>query len=75
MVDRKNEIDLKNSLDILKGMNVRKCDICKKEIKYENSVRAAVEYISKEFCLECGKPVLNFLRKYKFIDKNNKEIK
>ena len=56
-------------------MNIRKCDICNKDIKYENSARATVNYIDKEFCLDCGKPVLNFLKKHKFINKNNEKIK
>lgn len=56
-------------------MNVRKCDICEKEIEYEKSTRVAVGYVDKEFCLKCGLPVLNFLKKNKFIDKNNEKIK
>ena len=56
-------------------MRVRKCDICEIEIEYENSARASVEYIDKEFCLACGKPILDFLKKHKFINSNNEKIK
>ena len=46
-------------------MNVRKCDICKKTIE-GNPVRAGADFFSdKDFCLKCGKPVLNFLNKIK----------
>ncbi|HUD44043.1 MAG TPA: hypothetical protein VMR41_00715 [Patescibacteria group bacterium] len=55
-------------------MNVRKCDICKKGIKGD-PVRAGMGYfVGNDFCLECGKPILYFLKKHKIIeeDKNKK---
>ncbi|MEK7128144.1 MAG: hypothetical protein AAB933_01095 [Patescibacteria group bacterium] len=54
-------------------MNVRKCDICKKEIKMEDSVKAGVGYFAdKEFCSKCGKPILDFLKKRKLLDEDKK---
>ncbi|OGN09572.1 MAG: hypothetical protein A3J46_02320 [Candidatus Yanofskybacteria bacterium RIFCSPHIGHO2_02_FULL_41_11] len=51
-------------------MLVTKCDICKKEIEKE-AVFASVgsSFLSNHqaFCLNCGKPLVNFLRK---INKN-----
>jgi len=49
-----------------------KCDKCNKIIEYEQSVSVNVEnhttetmdrYIRKEFCVECAKPVIAFLKK------------
>ncbi len=52
---------------ILLGMNVKKCDICKKKLKDE-PVRAGMGYfVGNDFCLKCGKPVLDFLEKHKLI--------
>ena len=62
----------KISFVILKGMNVKKCDICKKKLKGD-PVKAGVGYFGREdFCLSCGKPILDFLKKHKFISKDNK---
>ena len=48
-------------------MNVHKCDICKKKVEMD-SVKAGVGYFAdKEFCLKCGKPILDFLRKNKLL--------
>lgn len=57
-------------------MRVTKCDLCKKEIKGE-SVTAGVGFFPKaELCQKCGAPILNFLRRYKFIKaKENKKQK
>ncbi|OGZ78130.1 MAG: hypothetical protein A2528_02460 [Candidatus Staskawiczbacteria bacterium RIFOXYD2_FULL_37_9] len=58
-------------------MNVHKCDFCKKEIDKERII-AGTDYILRpavELCYDCGKPILNFLKKHKLIDKNNKQIK
>jgi hypothetical protein len=53
-------------------MNITKCDICKKKLN-EESVRASFGFFgAKDFCLFCGKPVLDFLKKHKFITKDNK---
>ncbi len=49
-------------------MLVTKCDICKKEIKKEAIFASIGGFLSNQaFCLNCGKPVLNFLKK---INKN-----
>jgi len=48
-------------------MNIHKCDICKKKVEMD-SVKAGVGYFSdKEFCLKCGKPIVDFLKKHKLI--------
>lgn len=53
-------------------MNLTKCDICRKSIKGD-PVKAGIGFFGREdFCLKCGKPVLDFLKKHKFINKNNK---
>ncbi|KKQ23479.1 MAG: hypothetical protein US35_C0004G0012 [Parcubacteria group bacterium GW2011_GWA2_37_10] len=57
-------------------MNVSKCDLCKKEIKGQPlTVGRGFFHDVKEICDDCGKPVLEFLRKNKFIkeEKNNKK--
>lgn len=55
-------------------MNITKCDICKKKLEGD-SVKAGVSlFCERDFCLDCGKPILDFLKKYKFIDKDNKKI-
>ena len=48
-------------------MYLTKCDICSKKIE-GNSVRAGVAFLgSKDFCLACGKPIINFLKKHKLL--------
>jgi hypothetical protein len=48
-------------------MNFTKCDICGKKIE-NNSVKAGIGFLgSKDFCLVCGKPVINFLKKHKLL--------
>lgn len=55
-------------------MNIQKCDICKKKLKGD-PVKAGVGYFGREdFCFKCGKPILDFLKKHKFINKDNKRI-
>lgn len=54
-------------------MNLTKCDICKKKIKGE-PVRASPDlFQDKHFCVDCGKPILNFLKKNKLINEKNKK--
>ncbi len=54
-------------------MNLTKCDICKKKIEGD-SVKAGIGiFREKDFCLKCGKPVLDFLKKYGFIPKEKKK--
>ena len=54
------------------------CDFCKKEISNAQRVIAGTDYALRpgvELCYDCGTPILEFLRKHKIIDKNNKQIK
>ena len=47
-------------------MLVTKCDICKKEIKNREHIVLAgtgSSFATNSFCLNCGKPVSNFLKK------------
>jgi len=54
-------------------MRVIKCDLCKKNIQGK-PVTAGVGLLSGvELCGKCGKPILIFLRKHKFIEKSEKE--
>ncbi|MFH1656522.1 MAG: hypothetical protein ABH956_01975 [Candidatus Nealsonbacteria bacterium] len=54
-------------------MRVIKCDLCKKNIKNQ-PVTAGIGYFTKaELCDKCGSPILNFLKKYEFMKKE--EIK
>jgi len=54
-------------------MRIRKCDICKKVIQEDQKeVIAGLGLLaSKEFCLNCGKPIINFLLNKKFIKKED----
>lgn len=55
-------------------MRVIKCDLCKKEIKdHTINIRFGL-YENVEFCNGYGSPVLDFLKKHKFI-KEEKIIK
>ncbi len=54
-------------------MNLTKCDICKKNIKGD-PVRAGFGmFKEKDFCVNCGKPIVDFLKKNKFINEEKKE--
>ncbi len=53
-------------------MRVTKCDLCKKEIK-ERPVNVRFGgYENAEFCEECCSPILEFLKKHKFIKDEKK---
>ncbi len=54
---------------ILKIMRITKCDICKKNISGEPVMAGASYFRNKEFCGKCGRPVLDFLIKHKFVEK------
>jgi len=59
-------------------MDTKRCDLCQKKISFEQRVVAGTGFSfspDAELCLECGEPVLKFLRKHKIIDKNNQKIK
>jgi hypothetical protein len=48
-------------------MIVKKCDICKKKIM-GSPVRAGADFFSdRDFCSKCGKPILDFLKKFNLI--------
>ena len=55
-------------------MYVIKCDLCKKKIKNEPIMAGVGLFPRIELCKKCGKPILNFLRKYKLIDKKAKKL-
>ena len=53
-------------------MNLTKCDICKKVIKGD-SVKAGIGFWGREdFCSKCGKPILDFLKKHKLLNEEEK---
>lgn len=57
-------------------MLVFKCDLCKKEIKDRKKlIKVGINF--PEFCLcsACGKPVLDFLKKNKLLEKTDIIIK
>jgi hypothetical protein len=59
-------------------MDIKKCDLCKKRISYRQRVIAGTNYGLRpaiELCYKCGAPILEFLKKHKVVDKNNKQIK
>lgn len=52
-------------------MIIRKCDICKKELKEQKDmVLAGCGWPFPEhlFCAACGKPVVSFLKKHKLLE-------
>lgn len=49
-------------------MNITKCDICKKEIDYKNTVNVRVGLYSRaEFCRGCAVSVVKIFKKHKFL--------
>ena len=53
-------------------MNISKCDICGKKLK-EKPVRAGMGYfVGNDFCLKCGRPILDFLKKHKLLNGEEK---
>lgn len=56
-------------------MFITKCDLCKKEIK-ERPVNVRFGgYENAEFCEECCSPILEFLKKHKFIKDEKIKVK
>ena len=54
-------------------MNVTKCDICGKKLTGK-PVRAGIGFFTgNDFCSKCAKPILNFLKKYKFLDEEKND--
>ncbi len=56
-------------------MNIRKCDICKKNLKSEPITAGVGLFRHKDFCLSCGKPILDFLKKHKLLEEEKDFIK
>jgi len=53
-------------------MRVIKCDLCKKKIEGE-PITAGIRLFPKaELCEKCGAPILKFLKRHKFIQKEEK---
>jgi len=49
-------------------MLIRKCDICKKEIKDRHEeIVAGIEWPTYSFCSRCGKPIIAFFKKHKLL--------
>jgi len=49
-------------------MRLSKCDVCKKEVEYEDMVNASVGLRSRaDFCKDCGVSVIKLLKKHKFL--------
>ncbi len=53
-------------------MTVTKCDICKKTIKRDASISLGVGFGAYDICLDCGKPLIEFMSKNKLL--NLKEL-
>ncbi|MDP3730949.1 MAG: hypothetical protein Q8R34_00410 [bacterium] len=57
-------------------MFVTKWDICKKEIKGEAVMASAAGFWSRySFCMKCGQPVTDFIKKYQNVISKNKNGK
>lgn len=57
-------------------MNIKKCDLCKKEIK-DNAESFNVRFPrfdTTDLCSTCALPILKFLKKNKIVDKEGKKI-
>jgi hypothetical protein len=49
-------------------MLIRKCDVCKKEIKKgDQEIVVMMGWHQFSFCAGCGRPILAFLRKRKLL--------
>jgi hypothetical protein len=49
-------------------MLIRKCDLCKKEIKNRREeIVAGIEWPTYSFCSRCGKSIIAFLKKSKLL--------
>ena len=54
-----------------------KCDLCNKTIKDDKYVLAGTNYFLKrlEVCYNCGEPVVEFLKKHKFLNDETSKTK
>ncbi|MFH0852753.1 MAG: hypothetical protein V1845_04110 [bacterium] len=50
-------------------MRIKKCDICKKQVKGEELSLSFIgeKFQSFEFCLKCSQPIMKFLKSKKLI--------
>lgn len=47
-------------------MLTRRCDLCKKKVDLDNSVKVGVHWFANiELCHDCGKTIISFLKKKK----------
>jgi len=60
-------------------MKIKKCDICKKQIKDDELslyLRTdGFKFESFEFCLKCSQPIIKFLKNKKIIKSTNEKRK
>lgn len=58
-------------------MDIKKCDLCKKEIKErKNSVYVRfASFESADLCEDCASPIYKFIKKNKLSGEPKKEIK
>ncbi|MFH1129304.1 MAG: hypothetical protein V1686_01030 [Patescibacteria group bacterium] len=54
-------------------MRETKCDLCKKKISEEPIIAGLGFFPKAELCEKCGAPILNFLKKHKFIKTEKKK--
>ena len=70
---RFRKFDIKYSAELqLECMMVTKCDLCKKEIKNEPIIAGLGFFRKAELCGKCGAPIVKFLKRNKFLTKENK---
>ena len=51
-------------------MFITKCDICQEEVSYPNQINLDYRGTSSKnfaFCLACGEPLANFLKKHELL--------
>ena len=51
-------------------MRVTKCDLCKKIVGRDYVSAEVGFYSSAELCYTCGEPIVKFLKKHKFLEKD-----
>lgn len=58
-------------------MFIFKCEICQKDIKnYDRDmVAAGIGWDKKELCIDCGRPIINFLLLKELITKEQARMK
>lgn len=56
-------------------MRIVRCDLCKKKIKGKPVTAGFGIFPEAELCEQCGSPILNFLKKHKFIEPEKEKDK